>query len=208
MVRRIKSLEELIVDLNQIKSSYEDQGYDLNVMKRQYKVCDSAKTFIRMNKDLDSAHPTILEKKQIILQNNNYFSKYRRIYNLQKRINKLRTATTTNQCANCKRCNKDGLHPRYILNFTTINSSNIRSQAKFKHIAASSGARQCDYILCNECNEYLVENTNHQRYIWPSFLWNILSKGNKSAFDGGYKYYSIYSGEHLWSLIPQSMRLW
>ena len=64
MVRRIKSLEELIVDLNQIKSSYEHQGYDLNEMKRQYKECISAKQFIRSNKDLDSAHPTILEKNR------------------------------------------------------------------------------------------------------------------------------------------------
>ena len=32
--------------------------------------------------------------------------------------------------------------------------------------------------------------------------------GNSSSFNGEYKYYSVYNGEHLWSLIPQSMRLW
>ena len=63
MVRKIKSLEELIVDLNQIKSSYEHQGYNLNEKKGQYKECTGAKQFIRSNKDLDSAHPTILGKK-------------------------------------------------------------------------------------------------------------------------------------------------
>ena len=150
-----------------------------------------------------------MKKKQIMNHNKNYHSKYEKIVNLQIRINKLRPANeqTIHRCDNCKRCNKDGLHARYILNFTTISSTNIRSQAKFKHITASSGARQCNYILCNECKEYLVENKNHEKYIWPSFLWNILSMGNKSVFNGEYKYHDIYGGEHLWSLIPQSMRL-
>ena len=179
-------------------------------MKKQFIDFKIAKSFIKRNKDLDSNHPTILEKKQIMNQNNHYYKKYGKIDNLQRRINKLRTANqqTINRCDNCKRCNKDGLHARYILNFTTISSTNIRSQAKFKHITASSGARQCNYILCNECKEYLVENKNHEKYIWPSFLWNILSMGNKSVFNGEYKYHVIYGGEHLWSLIPQSMRLW
>ena len=32
--------------------------------------------------------------------------------------------------------------------------------------------------------------------------------GNETKFDGEYKYFSVYSGEHLWSIIPQTMRLW
>jgi hypothetical protein len=63
MPRRRKSLEELIWDLVQIKSSYEHLNYDLNEMKKQFFDFNNAKSFIKRNKDLDSNHPTILEKK-------------------------------------------------------------------------------------------------------------------------------------------------
>lgn len=33
------------MDLSQIKLSYEHQGYDLNEMRRHYKVCHSARQF-------------------------------------------------------------------------------------------------------------------------------------------------------------------
>ena len=39
-------------------------------------------------------------------------------------------------------------------------------------------------------------------------MWHILSMGNNSDFTGYYKYYTVYSGEHLWSLIPITMRYW
>ena len=68
--------------------------------------------------------------------------------------------------------------------------------------------RGLTFVDSPECKEYLVENSLHSRCIWPSFLWHILSMGNKSTFEGEYKYFSVYSGGHLWSLIPQSMRLW
>jgi len=32
--------------------------------------------------------------------------------------------------------------------------------------------------------------------------------GNTSDFGGEYKYYSVYNGQTLWRLIPQSMRYW
>ena len=64
MPRRRKSLEELILDLVQIKSSYEHLNYDLNEMQKQYVDFRNAKLFIKRNDDLDRNHPIILEKNR------------------------------------------------------------------------------------------------------------------------------------------------
>jgi hypothetical protein len=64
MPRRRKSLEELILDLVQIKSSYEHLNYDLNEMKKQFNDFINATLFIKRNKDLDRNHPTIHEKNR------------------------------------------------------------------------------------------------------------------------------------------------
>ena len=63
MPRRRKSLEELILDLVQIKSSYEHLNYDLNEMQKQYFDYRKARIFLKRNDDLDRNHPIILEKK-------------------------------------------------------------------------------------------------------------------------------------------------
>ena len=201
MVRRTKSLEEIIIDLNQLKVSYQHQNLDMNEIKRQYDEYRNAKQYIKRNKDLNINHPIILQKNQIITQNKESYLKYNRILNIERKINKMRQTNQqanqpVNQCANCKRCNKEGVHPRYLLTLISISSSNIKNKATFKYITASNENRRCDYLLCNECKEYLVEDNKEPRYIWTSFLWHILSMGNETKFDGEYKYFSIYSGEH------------
>ena len=119
MVRRTKSLEELIMDLNQLKASYQHQNLDMNEIKRQHDEFKKAKMYIKRNKDLNNNHHRILQSNQVIIQNKEYYLKYMKSENLNRRINKIRqtnqqTNQPVNQCANCKRCNKDGLHPKYL----------------------------------------------------------------------------------------------
>ena len=102
----------------------------MNEIKRQYDEFMNAKQYIKWNKDLNSNHPSILQKNQVILQSKEYFLKYKRILNLKRRIIKIRQSNQpanqpVNQCANCKRCNKDGVHPRYLLILSSISSSNV-----------------------------------------------------------------------------------
>ena len=135
MVRRTKSLEELIMDLNQLKASYQHQNLDMNEIKRQHDEFKKAKKYIQRNKDLNNNHPRILQSNQVIIQNKDYYLKYMKIENLNRRINKIRQTNQqanqpVNQCANCKRCNKDGLHPKYLLTLTSISSSSYEAQKK------------------------------------------------------------------------------
>ena len=131
MVRTTKSLEELIMDLNQLKASYQHQNLDMIEMKRQYDEFMNAKIYIKRNKDLNSNHPSILQKNQVILQSKEYFLKYKRILNFERRIIKIRQSNQpanqpVNQFANCKRCNKDRVHPRCLLTLSSISSSNVK----------------------------------------------------------------------------------
>ena len=131
MVRRTKSLEEIIMDLNQLKASYQHQNLDMNEIKRQYDEYRNAKQYIKRNKDLNINHPIILQKNQIITQNKESYLKYNRILNIERKINKIRQTNQqanqpVNQCVNCKRCNKEGVHPRYLLTLTSISSSDVK----------------------------------------------------------------------------------
>ena len=134
------------------------------------------------NKNLQDNDPRILINQQRIEQNHDYFKKYQRLSNLQVKINKLKEQERQRiiHCSNCKRCNKDGLHPYYILSFHNVSSSDIRKQATFKHVISSSGNRETNYTLCTQCKDYLVDKSNNPKNIWPSFLWHVLSMGNKS----------------------------
>jgi len=210
MPRRRKSLEELIVDLNHLKSSYQQQGYNINELRRNYREWKNAKIFMNRNKNLEANNPRILIHQQQLNQNHNGYLKYRRIDKLVKKIEKLRQELGQNiiRCDNCKRMNHDGLDPSYMLTFHNVTSSNVRVQGTFKHVTSSNGNNERAYTLCSQCNRYLIEKDNDQKSIWPSFLWHILSMGNNSDFMGYYRYYTIYSGEHLWSLIPTTMRYW
>ena len=67
MVRRIKSLEELVMDLNQLKSSYKHQNIDMNEMKRQFDEFKNTKQYIKRNKYLDRNRSRILQQNQIII---------------------------------------------------------------------------------------------------------------------------------------------
>ena len=65
-----------------------------------------------------------------------------------------------------------------------------------------------NYTLYNECNKYLVLKNNSPMNMWPSFLWHLLSGGHLSQFHGDKRFYEVYGGKYLWSIIPSSMRPW
>ena len=98
-------MEELIVDLNQLKSSFHNQGIDLDDLKTKYNEYKRAKIFLRRNKNLAENDPRRLTHTQTIQQNNESFKKYTRIENLQKKITRLRQKNRPRilQCHNCNR---------------------------------------------------------------------------------------------------------
>ena len=71
-------------------------------------------------------------------------------------------AANVNKCANCFRQNHSDQHLRYKIRFHSIKSSKIRHQGTFKFIKKRSGTRECDYTLCDECKDYLVEKKKRQ----------------------------------------------
>ena len=72
MTRR-KTLEELIVDLNQLRLSYQQQNLEINQLKNSYNECKSAKMFLRRNKNLQNNDPRILINQQRTEQNHVYY---------------------------------------------------------------------------------------------------------------------------------------
>ena len=65
-----------------------------------------------------------------------------------------------------------------------------------------------DYNLCEECCGFIVGQNKEFEFLWPSFLWKVLSHGHQPKFGRFYYYHDIYPGEHLWQIIPLSMRNW
>ena len=52
-------------------------------------------------------------------------------------------------------------------------------KGSFKFVKAYTGQRKRDYNLCDECKQYLEDESNEPKNIWPVFLWYILSGSNK-----------------------------
>ena len=181
MPRRNKTIEELVVELNQLKTSYQRQNYDINDLKRSFNDVQNAKIFLKRNKHLNCSDPRVLIKTNIIYQYKDYAAKYKKIINLQNKINTLRRAERGRiiQCANCKRQNKSGLHSKYTLTFHTISSASVRKKAQFKHVTVSTGSNETNLTICHECKEYLVEKDSHPKNVWPSFLWHIFIYGKQ-----------------------------
>ena len=81
--------------------------------------------------------------------------------------------------------NTNALYQVILLNAHSIN---IRRQGNFKHVKSYTRQRVCNYILCHQCHEYLVQNNNNPKYIWPSFYCKIISGYHKSTFNGNYNF--------------------
>ena len=78
----------------------------------------------------------------------------------------------------------------------------------FKHIASNVREGIDDYILCEECKEYLVSKNNDPKNIWPVFIWNLLSGGHLSQFHGERNFYDVYGGRYVWSIIHRTIFPW
>ena len=72
----------------------------------------------------------------------------------------------------------------------------------------SAESTRCEYNLCQECYSFLVERKNDFKYLWPGFLWYLLSGSHEPTFYQSYNFFSIYSAEKIWTLIPETMRPW
>ena len=112
------------------------------------------------------------------------------------------------KCLNCKQKNVPTFNSTYKLTFHIFWSSSIWRYGTFKNIATYSDNRICNYLLCDDCNEYLVkkyDNTNNTR---SSFLWYILPGSEKSVFNRKRHFYSMYSSNILLTLISNTMHPW
>ena len=94
------------------------------------------------------------------------------------------------------------------MDFFSVNSSNIRLRGTFKHVKSYTGSRACDYTLCQQCNEYLVNRNNKPENIWPSFYYRLLTGSHSCTFGENYNFYDVYDTGVLWQLIPTTMRPW
>ena len=112
------------------------------------------------------------------------------------------------ECHNCKRKQCTDTRETYKIQLRTVQSKNIRRRATFKHITAYTGSRSCQYVLCHQCYQYLVEKEDHFKNIWPSFYWILLSGSYKDFFNTSYNFFDIYKNGMLWKFIPKTMRMW
>ena len=112
---------------------------------------------------------------------------------------------------NCKRFQFDNnTDSHYWLEFYVVSSKDIPT---FRHAYQTirqrkSDATVCNYNLCNECCHFLIKKENDFTYLWRSVYWHLLSSLYSSTFESLRRYFEIYSGEHLWELIPITMRGW
>ena len=101
-------------------------------------------------------------------------------------------ATNMNQRMNCRRKNHSSLQPIHSLTLNSVQRATIRSgNISFKHISSNVSTGIDEFILCDECKEYLVSNNNDPKNIWPSFIWHLLSGGHSSKFHGERKFYNV-----------------
>ena len=71
-----------------------------------------------------------------------------------------------------------------------------------------AGRRTCDYGLCGQCKNHLVERHDDAKNVWPLFLYCLLFGFHMSVFGGSYHHDFVYSGNTLWKLIPCPVREW
>ncbi len=88
-------------------------------------------------------------------------------------------------CSNCWRKQYDTPNPTYILQFTTISSSNIRKRhSPLQFVKPSkSQTNAVEYTLCNQWFCFLSKDIKSKDFVdtYPSFLLNLLV-GNTNPF--------------------------
>lgn len=116
------------------------------------------------------------------------------------------------KCSNCKRFQfDDAPDSLYRLDFHVVSSKDI---SQFGHPYQTIRQRKsdtnlCDYNLCDECYHFLVKKDRYDfEHMWPAFFWRLLSNSYSPTFEPSRRYFEIYSAEHLWELIPVTMRGW
>ena len=66
-----------------------------------------------------------------------------------------------------------------------------------------------NYVVCDQCKQYLVDGNDASENAWPSYLAYFLTKRQKSVFERDNKpFYLVYEGTILWKVIPWLMRPW
>ena len=98
----------------------------------------------------------------------------------------------------------------YQMDFHIVHSSGIRQRGKFKlgHVKRYTGRRACNYVLCEQCKDYLVVRYDDAKNVWPLFLYCLLFDFHTSVFGGSYHHYFVHRCNTLWQLIPRSIREW
>ena len=80
-------------------------------------------------------------------------------------------STNMNECMSCRRKNHSSLQSIYSLTLNSVQRASIRfCKLSFKHISSNVREGIDNYILCEECKEYLVSKNNDPKNIWPSFI--------------------------------------
>ena len=113
-------------------------------------------------------------------------------------------------CCNCKRKQTEDVDDdRYRLVFHSVSSRYVKKKLAYsfiRRLTSSTTAR--NYNLCAECREVCVNGSKEFKHVWPAFFWSILKMSYSTAFQGTVYYNQVYSGEHLWKIIPATMRPW
>ena len=117
------------------------------------------------------------------------------------------------KCGNCKREQfVDDENSDYFLKFHQVSSSAVpKFGHEYQFLRKFTGVHtECQYNLCDECYHFLVKKDRYDfTHMWPGFYWHLLSSTFNQTFPASKRYYfHVYSGEHIWQMIPVQMRRW
>ena len=76
MPRRTKTVEELNEDLVNLRARYDSEGLSINSLINSSKQYESARKYLSRNRDKPDDDPRILEKKRILMDNQDEYKKY------------------------------------------------------------------------------------------------------------------------------------
>ena len=115
------------------------------------------------------------------------------------------------QCDNCKRKQFDAPDKRYLLHFQSVRSSEVKQVGNVLRLVrkTKSARTATEYILCDECYNFVVHDNKSFEFTWPSFLRHLLvGEQNSSRFKSKRYHVDIYPAKVLWRMIPETMRPW
>ena len=180
MPLRRKTLDELLDNLDTVKRSLENES--LLTLTEEFNLYEVAKRFLNQHHDLDKYDERVIDRGIIMYQYNDSYIKIKRMKNLDKWIARLRvsqdnvtstqqnTQVPVNKCANCQRKDYNTIYLEYKLSHHSVPVSEIKKSATFEFVKTDNCSRQQRFVLCTQCNGYLVEKKNVAANIWPSFM--------------------------------------